>query len=103
MDDLDGLPRTWQEVLRSTSGVYLLTDATGKHYVGSAKGGDGFLGRCRSARGQRDETWFKPVQLTPRRVYLTRVEAVAERDRAGQDAGVDARHPVVRRRVSDSR
>jgi hypothetical protein len=25
--------------------VYLLTDATGKHYVGSAKGGDGFLGR----------------------------------------------------------
>lgn len=27
VDELDGLPRTWREVLRSTSGVYLLTDA----------------------------------------------------------------------------
>lgn len=50
VDDLDGLPRTWQEVLRSTSGIYLLTDATGKHYVGSAKGGDGFLGRWAAYR-----------------------------------------------------
>jgi hypothetical protein len=45
VDDLDGLPKTWQEVLRSTSGIYLLTDVNSKHYVGSAKGGDGFLGR----------------------------------------------------------
>ncbi|KRC59627.1 hypothetical protein ASE19_00975 [Nocardioides sp. Root79] len=45
VDELDLLPRTWQEVLRSASGVYLLTDSAGKHYVGSAKGGDGFWGR----------------------------------------------------------
>ena len=53
VDDLDLLPRTWREVLRSTSGVYLLTDAAGKHYVGSAKGGDGFLGRWDAYRGGR--------------------------------------------------
>lgn len=53
VDDLDLLPRGWREVLRSTSGVYLLTDALGKHYVGSAKGGDGFLGRWRAYRDGR--------------------------------------------------
>jgi hypothetical protein len=37
-------------VLRSTSGIYLLTDAAGRHYVGSAKGGDGFLGRWTAYR-----------------------------------------------------
>ena len=53
VDELDGLPRSWQEVLRSTSGVYLLTDTTGKHYVGSAKGGDGLLGRWDAYRHGR--------------------------------------------------
>ena len=53
VDELDLLPRTWREVLRSTSGVYLLTDTAGKHYVGSAKGGDGFLGRWEAYRGGR--------------------------------------------------
>lgn len=53
VDDLDSLPGTWREVLRSTSGIYLLTDALGKHYVGSAKGGDGFLGRWAAYRGGR--------------------------------------------------
>ena len=53
IDELDTLPRTWLEVLRSTSGVYLLTDSVGKHYVGSAKGGDGFLGRWAAYRDGR--------------------------------------------------
>lgn len=53
VDELDGLPGGWRQVLRATSGVYLLTDATGKHYVGSAKGGDGFLGRWYAYRGGR--------------------------------------------------
>jgi hypothetical protein len=53
VDALDGLPRPWREVLRSTSGVYLLTDVTGKHYVGSAKGGNGFLGRWENYRNGR--------------------------------------------------
>ena len=33
--------------------MYLLTDATGKHYVESAKGGDGFLGRWDAYRNGR--------------------------------------------------
>lgn len=45
VDELHLLPRTWREVLRSSAGVYLLTDTVGRHYVGSAKGKDGFLGR----------------------------------------------------------
>jgi hypothetical protein len=53
VDDLDTLPPTWREVLRSSSGIYLLTDGAGKHYVGSAKGGDGFLGRWDGYRGGR--------------------------------------------------
>jgi hypothetical protein len=53
VDELDLLPRTWREVLRSTSGVYLLTDSAGRHYVGSAKGGEGFLGRWDAYRGGR--------------------------------------------------
>ncbi|WP_436793480.1 GIY-YIG nuclease family protein [Actinospongicola halichondriae] len=53
VDEIGGLPRTWREVLRSTAGVYLLTDSVGRHYVGSAKGGDGFLGRWDSYRDSR--------------------------------------------------
>lgn len=53
VDDLDTLPIGWQQTLRSNSGIYLLTDAKGVHYVGSAKGGDGFLGRWRAYRGGR--------------------------------------------------
>jgi hypothetical protein len=53
VDELNRLPRGWLEVLRSTCGVYLLTDAVGKHYVGSAKGRDGFLGRWDAYRNGR--------------------------------------------------
>jgi hypothetical protein len=53
VDDLDTLPLGWRQTLRSTSGIYLLTDAKGIHYVGSAKGGDGLLGRWRAYRGGR--------------------------------------------------
>lgn len=53
VDDLDTLPAGWRQTLRSTSGIYLLTDAKGVHYVGSAKGGDGLLGRLQAYRGGR--------------------------------------------------
>lgn len=53
VDDLDRLPRGWLAVLGATSGIYLLTDTVGKHYVGSAKGGGGFLGRWDSYRNGR--------------------------------------------------
>lgn len=53
VDELDTLPGGWRQTLRSTSGIYLLTDAKGVHYVGSAKGGDGLLGRWQAYRGGR--------------------------------------------------
>lgn len=53
VDDLDTLPTGWRQTLRSTSGIYLLTDAKGVHYVGSAKGGEGLLGRWQAYRGGR--------------------------------------------------
>ncbi|MDK1020326.1 MAG: GIY-YIG nuclease family protein [Candidatus Hydrogenedentes bacterium] len=43
---LAGLPHSWKAVLSSVRGVYLLVCVeTGKQYVGSAVGTDGFLGR----------------------------------------------------------
>lgn len=53
VDKLNTLPGGWRQTLRSTSGIYLLTDAKGVHYVGSAKGGDGLLGRWHAYRGGR--------------------------------------------------
>ena len=39
----------WKVALSSVSGIYLISDkATGKHYVGSAHGGDGIWGRWNS-------------------------------------------------------
>jgi hypothetical protein len=40
------LPHGWRDALRSSKGIYLLTcPRTNEHYVGSATGSDGFLGR----------------------------------------------------------
>ena len=49
LHEVDALPSTWLEPLRSTRGVYLLIHRpSGAQYVGSASGGDGLLGRWRS-------------------------------------------------------
>ena len=46
VDDVPTLPNSWQQVLRSIKGVYLLVDVdSGHQYVGSAKGVDSMLGR----------------------------------------------------------
>jgi hypothetical protein len=48
LSELAGLPPTWTQELARAKGVYLLTcPRTGEHYVGSARGSDGFLGRWR--------------------------------------------------------
>lgn len=49
LSEIETMPATWQEVLRASKGVYLLAcPRTREHYVGSASGEDGFLGRWRS-------------------------------------------------------
>jgi hypothetical protein len=46
LSEIATMPISWQAVLRATRGVYLLAcPRTGEHYVGSAYGDDGFLGR----------------------------------------------------------
>ncbi len=46
LSDLETMPATWKEVLRASRGVYLLAcPRTNEHYVGSASGDEGFLGR----------------------------------------------------------
>jgi hypothetical protein len=40
------MPVSWKQILRASRGVYLLAcPRTREHYVGSAYGDDGFLGR----------------------------------------------------------
>jgi hypothetical protein len=46
LSEIETMPPTWKETLRSSRGVYLLAcPRTREHYVGSAYGDDGFLGR----------------------------------------------------------
>lgn len=46
LSELTGLPLTWKSALGAARGVYLLAcPRTREHYVGSADGADGFLGR----------------------------------------------------------
>lgn len=46
LSEVEALPSTWIAALRSTGGVYLLVHRERAHlYVGSATGGEGFLGR----------------------------------------------------------
>jgi hypothetical protein len=48
LHEVDSLPDSWQELLRTARGVYLLVHrVTGAQYVGSAAGSGGFLGRWR--------------------------------------------------------
>ncbi|MFB3778908.1 MAG: GIY-YIG nuclease family protein [Bryobacteraceae bacterium] len=46
VDQIAAVPFTWQEILKSVKGVYLLVcKETGKQYVGSAKGEESLWGR----------------------------------------------------------
>jgi hypothetical protein len=49
LSEIETMPPTWKAVLRASCGVYLLAcPKTREHYVGSAYGQDGFLGRWRA-------------------------------------------------------
>ena len=48
LSEIETMPPAWKAVLSATKGVYLLAcPKTREHYVGSASGNDGFLGRWR--------------------------------------------------------
>ncbi|MBI1381728.1 MAG: GIY-YIG nuclease family protein [Planctomycetaceae bacterium] len=65
LDEVDGLPMTWQEPLRGTRGIYLLVErATGAQYVGSATGSGGFLGRWKQyANGHGGNAGLRELML----------------------------------------
>jgi hypothetical protein len=49
LSEIETMPLAWKETLRSSRGVYLLAcPRTREHYVGSAYGEDGFLGRWKA-------------------------------------------------------
>jgi hypothetical protein len=65
VDEIPGLPPSWQARLASIKGIYLLVDKkTGKQYVGSAKGDDSLLGRfmdyARTGHGGNAELRNRP-------------------------------------------
>ena len=65
VDEVPGLPPSWQARLASIKGIYLLVDEkTGEQYVGSAKGEDSFLGRfmdyARTGHGGNAELRSRP-------------------------------------------
>ena len=46
LSEIENMPASWHDILKATRGVYLLAcPKTREHYVGSAYGQDGFLGR----------------------------------------------------------
>jgi hypothetical protein len=52
LSEIETMPAAWKETLRASRGIYLLAcPRTREHYVGSAYGEDGFLGRWRAYVG----------------------------------------------------
>jgi len=49
LSEIETMPAAWKETLRANRGIYLLAcPTTREHYVGSAYGEDGFIGRWRA-------------------------------------------------------
>lgn len=81
VDELPNLPNSWQQVLRSVKGVYLLVDVdSGQQYVGSAKGADSLLGRWMdyAADGHGGNVKLKAAARDGRRRYQVSVLEVVD-------------------------
>ncbi len=82
LSDLSDLPVAWKTQLRAAKGVYVLTSAsTRKHYVGSATGQGGFLGRwTQHAKAGGDAVSFKTLGPSEYQVSILQVSAGFETD-----------------------
>jgi hypothetical protein len=81
VDELRSLPSSWQQVLRSVKGVYLLVDVdSGKQYVGSAKGAESLLGRWMeyAAGGDGGDLALKAAARDGHRKYQVSVLEVVD-------------------------
>jgi hypothetical protein len=73
LSEIDSLPKSWIEPLRTTRGVYLLScPKTKAQYVGSATGEDGFWGRWQSyvQTGHGGNVGLKIVEPSDYRVSI---------------------------------
>jgi hypothetical protein len=76
IDEIAAVPLTWQSVLKSVKGVYLLVDKeTGKQYVGSAKGEESLWGRFQdyAANGHGDNVELRRLGRRPYQVTVLEV------------------------------
>jgi len=82
VSDIPTLPNSWQQVLRSVKGVYLLVDLDDGHqYVGSAKGADSLLGRWMEYASDGhggNKGLKKSAAQGPRRYQVSVLEVVDE-------------------------
>lgn len=78
LHEVEALPPTWLEALRTSRGVYLLVDReTGAQYVGSATGEDGFVGRWRGyADGHGGNAAMRQLAQGPERYHVRVLETV---------------------------
>ncbi len=84
IDEVPGLYDSWQQVLRTVKGVYLLVDvATGERYIGSAKGEDSLLGRflAYAENGHGGNIELKKRQNARYRVSLLEVDDLSLPDK----------------------
>jgi hypothetical protein len=78
LHEVEALPATWLEALRTSRGVYLLVDReSGAQYVGSATGEDGFIGRWRCyADGHGGNAAMRQLAYGPERYDVRILETV---------------------------
>ena len=78
IEEISSMPEGWKEILRNTAGVYLLVhQETGRQYVGSAYGENGFWGRWRAyeANGHGGNVELK--KLKSKNFVVTVLETVS--------------------------
>lgn len=95
--EIPGLYASWQAVLRTVKGIYLLVDLnTGEQYVGSAKGEDSVLGRLMeyASNGHGGN-----VELRARRGARYRVSLLEVVDMSLPDKRIEALEAVWKRKL----
>lgn len=94
IDEIAAVPLTWQSVLKSVKGVYLLVDKeTGKHYVGSAKGEESLWGRFLDYAGNGHGGNVELRRLGRRPYQVTVLEVV------NSDTGIERTEEAWKRKL----
>jgi hypothetical protein len=85
IDELDTMPKSWRNALTATRGVYaMVCQTTGKIYVGSATGIDGFIGRWEQYLRTGDGGNLG-MRGHPHRVWLVTILEVASSSATEED------------------